>query len=103
MALVSLKQSRADYSAPMGDEYGYGTCISLTDEQCQALGITTPPPAGTVFAVNAIAVAKSVTEQVSHDDRPAVRMELQLTMMELTPEKKRTREDTAKSLYPDME
>lgn len=101
MALVSLKTSQ-DYSTPMEAEYGYGTCINLNDDQCKALGITTPPPAGTMFMVTAQAVAKSVTEEMEGDgEANGVCMSLQLIAMELTPAK--TRGALAKSLYPDME
>ena len=103
MALVSLK-TESDYAAPMSAEYGYGTSINLTDDQCKALGITSPPPAGTVFAVNALAVAESVTERMEGDEGPQVCMCLQLTAMELTPEKPRTRASMAAAMYgPDAE
>ena len=103
MALASLKQSSNAYVSPMENEYGYGTCLSLSAEQCQALGITVAPPAGTVFKVVAMGVAKSVTEKISGEERPEVFLELQLTEMELTPEKSRSRAELAKALYPDME
>lgn len=107
MALVSLKQSPDSYMpSVMEDSYGYGTCLRLTDDQCQALGITAAPPAGTVFRIAAVAVAKSVTEEVGDTagEAPEVCMELQLTEMELTPEKgSRSRADLAKALYPGLE
>lgn len=104
MALVSLKQSANAYTAPMDSEYGYGTCLRLTDEQCKALGITSAPPAGTLFMITAQAVAKSVTEEMSHEGegQPEVCMELQLTAMELAPEKSRSRGEIARAMYPDM-
>ena len=103
MALASLKQSNRDYASPMDNEYGYGTCLSLTAEQSKALGITAAPPAGTVFKIVAMGVAKSVTEKISSHDQPEVFLELQLMEMELTPEKSRSRDELAKALYPDME
>lgn len=106
MALVSLKQSAEAYAtAPLDNEYGYGTCLRLTDEQCKALGITSAPPAGTMFKIMAQGVARSVTEQIgdAQADAPEVCMELQLTAMELTPEKGRSRADLAKALYPGLE
>lgn len=105
MALVSLKTSSDSYASPMDCTYGYGTCLRLTEDQCKALGITSAPPAGTVYTISAQAVAKSVTQEMADapDDAPEVCMELQLVAMELTPEAGRSRAAVAKSLYPDME
>lgn len=103
MALVSLKQE-TDYAMPEMNPYGYGTCLRLSEDQCKALGITSAPPAGTVYTISAQAVAKSVTQEMADapDDAPDVCMELQLTAMELTPKSGRSRAAVAKSLYPDM-
>ena len=38
MALVSLKTEDEMPSRP-SSAYGYGTCLYLTDDQCEALGI----------------------------------------------------------------
>lgn len=91
MTMVSMKTG-GDYCEAMSSEYGYGTRISLNDEQCEALGITGAPPAGMVFTLTARAVAQSVTQSVEGADeageggKPDVRMELQITDMALTPE-----------------
>lgn len=105
MALVSLQTESQDYAMPEMNPYGYGTCLRLTEDQCKALGITTAPPAGTVYTISAQAVAKSVTQEMGDapDDAPEICMGLQLTAMELTPAKGRSAAAVAKSLYPDME
>lgn len=87
MALVSLAQDNDDGPTPnnpIEDTYGWGTSISLTADQCEALGLTSPPTAGTRVMVHALAVVQSVTQSVDGDaDDPDVRMCLQLTDMEI--------------------
>lgn len=86
MPLVSLKtDSEGSYSSEPSP-YGYGTSIRLNEDQCRALGILTPPPAGTVYTIEARAVAMEVTQEVDDPDKPETEicMCLQLTDMSLT-------------------
>lgn len=71
----------------------YNSCptICLTDDQCEALGITAAPEAGTVYMIQCKAIAISVTSSVEEADEtasegaaPDVRLTLQITDMELT-------------------
>lgn len=69
---------------PYGD-YNTSPCVYLSEAQCAALGITTPPPAGTVMTITARAVAQSVTQSMDDDDDgPEIRMSISLTHMEIS-------------------
>lgn len=88
--MVSMKtDDSSDCYSSSPNPYGYGLSIRLNDDQVEALGIKTPPPAGTVFMVTARAVATSVTQNVEEageaddDTGPDICMELQITDMEL--------------------
>jgi len=85
MALVSMAvKDDDDYSSMPDNPYGYGLVISLNDAQCAALGITTPPQAGTVVAIEARCIVSSVTQEVEPgEDMPEVCMRLQITDMGL--------------------
>lgn len=84
MALVSMKREpdNEPYELEMENEYGYGTCIHLDEDQCNALGITTLPAPGQVVMIRARAV---VTRTMVENDGegPENHMSLQITDMEL--------------------
>ena len=64
--------------------YGYGLCIRLNPKQCEILGISTPPEAGTVLSIKAMATATTVTQEVDiGEDDKEVYLELQITDMEI--------------------
>lgn len=88
MAMVSMKTDTSDCCAPCSpNPYGYGLTISLDEEQCEALGIKTPPEAGTKLKVTALAFVATATQSVEGDGDdagPDVRLTLQITDMELT-------------------
>ena len=99
MAMVSMKtdDSRVEYCE--SNPYGYGLRIRLNDDQCEALGIKTPPAAGTKVTVNAAAFVCEATQRVEQDGDdagPDVFLELQITDMDLQLPKSPTREQ---SLY----
>ena len=82
MKLVSMKREAQEYSSPDPlSEYGYGLRLSLSDEQCEALGITSPIKPGTQITLQAIAVVVSSTEVLDSDEDGAtdVCMSLQIT------------------------
>ena len=63
--------------------------ISLTSDQCEALGISKAMPAGTVVMLRAKAYVAEATERVEGGDEgegPDVSLSLQLTDMELAPQ-----------------
>lgn len=83
MALVSMKQEE-EKNLMEENPYGYGLCIRLSPEQCTALGITTPPPAGSVMMLTSRAVAKSVTEEAEEGgEGNEIYLSLQITDMEI--------------------
>ena len=84
MALIDMNVRSDDYASVAPSDYNESPCVYLTDAQCKALGITSPPRAGTVVMISAMAEVQSVTESVDDDDDdPDVRMTLCLTHMEL--------------------
>lgn len=99
MSLTSMKlpDGNANEATP-DNPYGYGLCISLTEEQVEALGLNAnPPKAGSEVGLRAIATVRRVTQQVDVDDSSKdegekgddngidVVLELQITDLEVTP------------------
>ena len=109
MKLISMKRepdegAEAAVSADT-NPYGYGLVLSLDDDQCEALGIKTPPAAGAVYMVHARAFVQSVSieaeeagEVGAEGSKPDVRMSLQVTDMSIDPQG-RSPADVAASLY----
>lgn len=66
MALVSMKmeESSSEMYASKPSPYGYGLCITLTDDQCEALGILGPIKPGTNVGLTAIAMVTRAEESV---------------------------------------
>jgi hypothetical protein len=78
MALVSMNVKSDDYAS--SSDYDTSPCLYLSDEQCKALGITTPPAAGTRVAIQGVAMVQSATQSIDgDDDDPDVRLTLQVT------------------------
>ena len=99
MALVSMKTDDSYCEPCEPNPYGYGLRIRLNDDQCEALGITTPPAAGTKVMVTAAAFVCEATQRVESDGEdkgPDVFLELQITDMELGAAATQT---DARSLY----
>ena len=88
MGMVDMAvEGNNDYSMPSDNPYGYGLCISLTEEQVEALGLDVNPPAvGSQVGICAIAKVVQVTSEteVDGDDDVDVRIQLQITSMEVT-------------------
>lgn len=98
MALISMKQESDEHEVMGDNPYGYGLQISLSDEQCKALGITVPPAAGTALMMQAKVIVASVTQEVEPGEgETEVYMRLQITDMELGAGVTRT--DAASMLY----
>lgn len=73
-------------------EYDTRPFLQLNDDQCEALGITSPPQPGQVFTIQARAVATRVTAEAEEADEvaaegnaPDVYLTLCITDLELTP------------------
>ena len=86
--MINLKQSpEAGDSTVVGSDspYGYGTCISLSDEQVKALGLTNVK-IGAKVKISAFGIVESLRAEVdSSDEAGAVYASIQLTDMEATP------------------
>lgn len=81
-----MKTEDEGMEVPETSSYGYGLCIHLNDDQCEALGIKEPLPAGAIVRLSAKAFVRSATQSVEGDgdDKGAdVRLELQITDLEL--------------------
>jgi hypothetical protein len=90
MALVSMKTDGDSGCCAVSEAnpYGYGLRIRLNNDQCEALGIKTPPAAGNKLRIGAVAFVASATQSVEQDGDDAgadVFLELQITDMEVTP------------------
>jgi len=106
MAMVSMKTNSEAPEPTTSSEYEYGTAIQLNEDQCLALGITTPMAAGTKVSIEAVAFVKSATQTVSDDSSdngPEVYMCLQITDLGLKPMSGRDKGVMAKSLYAGAE
>lgn len=98
MALVSMAIPEEN-EAIESNSYGYGLCIRLNPGQCEALGITTPPKAGTPMKLTARAIAKRVTEEADEGEgETEVYLELQITDMEIG-DASRSQSESATMLY----
>lgn len=102
MAMVNLAQSDpSEVEEYKPSRYGHGTCIYLTEEQVEMLGLAKDPPkAGQTVGIRAVAKVVRVTSMAEADgEEPAeaaeegegpgeveVSLELQITDMEVTRE-----------------
>lgn len=87
MTAMNIKSD--DSCMPSGD-YDCSPTIWLTDDQCEALGITSPPPPGKTYKLAVTAVATSVTasmeeadEKATEGNKPDVCLTLKLTDIEI--------------------
>ena len=94
---------KSDDSCMSSGDYNSCPTIYLTDDQVEALGITTAPAAGTTFTLQCKAVAIRVTSEVeeadeakAEGDAPDVSLTLRITAMELQADR-----SAASMLYPD--
>lgn len=100
MSLVSMKTNESECVAYEPNPYGYGLRLRLSSDQCEALGITTPPGAGSKLRITAAAFVCSATQSVEKDGDdagPDVFLELQITDMELGTDQ--TKPSAATMLY----
>ena len=105
MKLVSMKREPDEAAEADPNPYGYGLILRLDDDQCEALGIKSPPAPGTVYMVHARAFVQAVAIQAEEADevaaegsKPDVTMSLQITDMSIDPQG-RSSADVAASLY----
>lgn len=101
MANMNIKSDDA-ICCPSSD-YDNSPTIYLTDDQCEALGITTAPAPGTVYMLKVRAVATRVTAEAEETDEvkaegdgPDISLTLKLTDIEIS---QGGGKDTASMLY----
>jgi len=102
MALISMKTSPEKYPETISSQYGYGLEIRLNEDQCEALGITTPPTPGSKVMIKAATIVTEVrqTVEVDGDDAgPDTYLCLQITDLELGGAESNT--SSASMLYSD--
>ena len=106
MAMVDMKTGDGDnyVSGPSTNPYGYGLCISLTEDQVEALGMKdNPPKPGSTVTIRAIAQVTSVTQDADVDqdgDGIDTTMRMQITAMEVTTGQTSPTSSSASLLYP---
>jgi hypothetical protein len=84
MAMTSM--ATGDDGPTTASKYGYGLCITLNGEQCEALGIKGPIKPGTTLGLQAIAMVTSATERLEGDDDDGetdVMLSLQITDLDI--------------------
>lgn len=106
MSLVSLKRDDDD-NAPCchtygGFKYGYGTEISLTREQCEALGLSKSMAAGQPVTIKATGIVSRSGEELSSEGK-GVTLSIQLTEIEVRPNGSANAKKAAQILYGDDE
>lgn len=85
MALISMALPDEGPEAYETNPYGYSLCIRLNPKQCEALGIMSPPEAGTQMMMAAAVMATRVTQEVdAGEGEKEVYLELQITDMTLS-------------------
>ena len=89
MATFLTSMATETETEPMSpNPYGYGLILCLNDDQCEALGITTPLSAGSVVTVTGRAFVKSARQSVEDDGDDTgtdVSLELQITDLAIGP------------------
>lgn len=88
MAMVNMKRAPEREEMPgeiEADEprYPYGLCISLGKDELEKLGITSLPTVGAAMNVMARATVKSVSSYETQGEGADMRVELQITDLEI--------------------
>jgi hypothetical protein len=110
MGMVSIAQpDMSEIEDYKPNPYGYGTCICLTDEQVELLGLDkNPPAAGSTVTIQAIAKVVRVIskydpiEEAAEGEDPEsidVALELQITDMEVNQGGGQSSTNAASMLY----
>lgn len=107
MALTAAEAKDSDYGccAPDGDDdkgpkYPYGLEISLRDESLKKLGMGLMP-VGTEVLITAKATVTGTSSRDRQGAEPSQDMDVQITMLDLTPVQADRMAASASKLYPD--
>jgi hypothetical protein len=89
--MINMNIKSDDYGCCATSDYNASPTIYLTNDQCEALGITAAPAPGTVYMLKVRAVAMRVMAEVEEADEvkaegagPDISLTLQLTDMEIS-------------------
>lgn len=102
MAMVNMK-SKVEREGMPGEveadepRYPYGLCISLGKDELEKLGITSLPTVGAAMNLMARATVKSVSSYETQGEGADMRVELQITDLEIGQASAST--DAASALY----
>lgn len=104
MAMINMKQAAKREEMPgeiESDEprYPYGLCISLGKEELEKLGITALPKVGGEMMITAKAVVKSTSAYDTQGQGQDMRVELQITDMDIGQTENAQNNDRASKLY----
>lgn len=104
MAMINMKQAVKREEMPgeiEADEprYPYGLCISLGKEELEKLGITALPKVGGEMMITAKAVVKSTSAYDTQGQGQDMRVELQITDMDIGQTENAQNNDRASKLY----
>ena len=104
MAMINMKQAAQREEMPGAIEsdeprYPYGLCISLGKEDLEKLGITALPKVGGEMMITAKAVVKSTSAYDTQGQGQDMRVELQITDMDVGQTENAQNNDRASKLY----
>ena len=104
MALINMKSKPEREEMPGEIErdeprYPYGLCISLGKDELEKLGITALPKVGGEMMIQAKAMVKSTSAYETQGEGTDMRVELQITDMEIGQTDNARNENRAEALY----
>ena len=104
MALINMKSKPEREEMPGEIErdeprYPYGLCISLGKDELEKLGITALPKVGGEMMIQAKAMVKSTSAYETQGEGTDMRVELQITDMEIGQTENARNENRAEALY----
>lgn len=104
MALINMKSKPEREEMPGEIErdeprYPYGLCISLGKDELEKLGITALPKVGGEMMIHAKAMIKSTSAYETQGEGTDMRVELQITDMEIGQTDNARNENRAEALY----
>ena len=104
MALINMKSKPEREEMPGEIErdeprYPYGLCLSLGKDELEKLGITALPKVGGEMMIQAKATVKSTSAYETQGEGTDMRVELQITDMEIGQTDNARNENRAEALY----
>lgn len=89
MNMIDLKRTKAERKeakdmcvpSPSADDYPYGLCINLQEDELDKLGLDDLPKAGAKVSLQAVAVVKEVSQRTVDGGKESRRLELQIQQL----------------------